>query len=191
MLNTIYHTIMARIEEERENKEKWKGLVCLRVDELLKKKSKRNEEYITRSSGSPRYEVSSADHSFVVDIEKKSCACGLWQLGEVSCVHAVDKAEKAATEKAKKAKIEGVFKASRRGAVIHYKICSAPSHNARTCRRRPGLTFLSQPAALHLQLNLELQPSLFYRHNHHQPDVERRNRIAVLQDYLDYPPTPF
>ncbi|KAG9139562.1 hypothetical protein Leryth_016332 [Lithospermum erythrorhizon] len=39
--------------------------------------------------------------------------------------------------------------------------------------------------------NRKLQPSLFYRHNHQQPDVERRNRTAVLQDYLDYPPTPF
>ncbi|GAA0149990.1 hypothetical protein LIER_09026 [Lithospermum erythrorhizon] len=80
---------MARIEEERETKEKRKGLVCPRVDELLKRRSKRSEEYIARSNGSPRYEVSSPNHNFIVNIEKKSCACGLWQLGGVPCVHAV------------------------------------------------------------------------------------------------------
>ncbi|GAA0156766.1 hypothetical protein LIER_14177 [Lithospermum erythrorhizon] len=57
-----------------------------------------------------------------------------------------DKAEKADAEKAKKVKPEGVFKASRHGTVIHSKICGTPSHNARNCPRRPGLTSSSQPA---------------------------------------------
>ncbi|GAA0169938.1 hypothetical protein LIER_24315 [Lithospermum erythrorhizon] len=42
--------------------------------------------------------------------------------------------EKAAEKVAKKN--DGVFWASRKGSVIHYKICGAPGHNARSCPRR-------------------------------------------------------
>ncbi|GAA0173102.1 hypothetical protein LIER_41459 [Lithospermum erythrorhizon] len=35
------------------------------------------------------YEVTYAEHSFMADIGTKHCSCGLWQLGDRSCVHAV------------------------------------------------------------------------------------------------------
>ncbi|GAA0150935.1 hypothetical protein LIER_37203 [Lithospermum erythrorhizon] len=81
MLNTIFHTIITRIEKEREKKVKWKGIVCPRVDETPRLREKKIYEYIIRAfgSGSPRYEVTFAKHSFVVDMEKKQCSCGLWQ----------------------------------------------------------------------------------------------------------------
>ncbi|GAA0141993.1 hypothetical protein LIER_03004 [Lithospermum erythrorhizon] len=89
MLNIIYYTIMTWIEEERERKMKCKGLVCPRVNELLVLRGKRVNEFITRSSRSPRYEVSYVRQCFVVDIEKRTCSCELWQLGGIPCVHAV------------------------------------------------------------------------------------------------------
>ncbi|GAA0152628.1 hypothetical protein LIER_11060 [Lithospermum erythrorhizon] len=80
---------MTRIEEEREKKLKWKGIVCPRVNETLRLREKKIHEFITRASGSSEYEVTSAKHSFVVDMEKKQCSCGIWQLGGTPCVHAV------------------------------------------------------------------------------------------------------
>ncbi|GAA0156468.1 hypothetical protein LIER_13964 [Lithospermum erythrorhizon] len=196
---------MTRIEEEREKKLKWKGVFCPRVVETLRHIEKKIHEYITRAFGSPRYEVTSAKHSFVVDIEKKHCSCGRG----TPCVHAVcvynernkdprkyvhtyfllstwfvvcnnfleplrglvfwtkspyptilrskmwvlpgrpkrccnkdaaeraEEAEKQAELKAKKKQDDGVFKASRKGAIIHCKICGGVGHNAQTCPRKP------------------------------------------------------
>ncbi|GAA0169627.1 hypothetical protein LIER_24069 [Lithospermum erythrorhizon] len=50
MFNTIYHTIMNRINEECQRKIKWKGFVCPKVDEVLKKIEEFLFEYITRPS---------------------------------------------------------------------------------------------------------------------------------------------
>ncbi|GAA0144821.1 hypothetical protein LIER_36013 [Lithospermum erythrorhizon] len=151
-------------------------------------REKKIYEYITRASGSPRYEVTYAQHSFVVDIEKKHCSCGLWQLGGIPCVRAfcvyksqnkdprkyvhknyltkspypdilppdirflpgrakscrtkdaaerVEEAEKQTAEKAEKKQHDGVFKASRKGALIHCKICPGVGQNAWTCPRKP------------------------------------------------------
>ncbi|GAA0185872.1 hypothetical protein LIER_33160 [Lithospermum erythrorhizon] len=80
---------MTRIEEERQNKLKWKLAVCERVDEILTKREERVYEYITRPTGSPRYEVTFAENNFVVDIGTKHCSCGLWQLEGKPYVHAV------------------------------------------------------------------------------------------------------
>ncbi|GAA0147450.1 hypothetical protein LIER_36521 [Lithospermum erythrorhizon] len=61
-------------------------------------------------------------------------------------------AEKQAFERAKKEKADGVIKVSRKGNVIHCKICGAPAHNTRTCplrsdmeRQRQAGQFSSQP----------------------------------------------
>ncbi|GAA0175826.1 hypothetical protein LIER_28925 [Lithospermum erythrorhizon] len=79
ILNTIYHTIMIRIEEECERKLRWKGLVCPKVDEDLMKCEAKTFDYIVRPLGSSRYKVTSTKHGFVVDIDKKHCSCGMWQ----------------------------------------------------------------------------------------------------------------
>ncbi|GAA0173101.1 hypothetical protein LIER_41458 [Lithospermum erythrorhizon] len=50
----------------------------------------------------------------------------------------MEEAEKQVVEKRKKMQAEGVFKASRKGVVIHYKICGVVAHNARTCPRKPA-----------------------------------------------------
>ncbi|GAA0166791.1 hypothetical protein LIER_21868 [Lithospermum erythrorhizon] len=89
MLNTIYHTIMTRIVEEREKKLKCKGSVGSRIDKVLEKREETLYDFIVKASGSPRYEVTSTHHSFLVDIEKKECSCVLWQLGDTPCMHAV------------------------------------------------------------------------------------------------------
>ncbi|GAA0169755.1 hypothetical protein LIER_24163 [Lithospermum erythrorhizon] len=61
-------------------------------------------------------------------------------------------AEKQASERAKKAKADGVIKVSHKGVVIHCKICCAPTHNARTYplrsdmeKQRQDGQFSSQP----------------------------------------------
>ncbi|GAA0174367.1 hypothetical protein LIER_27770 [Lithospermum erythrorhizon] len=80
---------MTRLVDEQEKKMKIKGVVGPNVSKVLREREKHIHEYITRPSGSPRYEVTSAKHSFVVDVEKKICSCGLWQLGGIPCVHVV------------------------------------------------------------------------------------------------------
>ncbi|GAA0171278.1 hypothetical protein LIER_25350 [Lithospermum erythrorhizon] len=113
MLNTIYQTIVTRIEEEREKKLRWKGIVT------------------------PRYEVSSVQYSFVVDMEKKHCSYPHILSPDMrvlpgrpkrcrtkDATERAEEAEKQAIEKAKKKQNDGVFKASRKGAIIHCKIWS-------------------------------------------------------------------
>ncbi|GAA0161695.1 hypothetical protein LIER_17949 [Lithospermum erythrorhizon] len=175
MLNTIHHTIMTRIVKEREKKLKCKGSVGPRIDEVLEKREEKLYEFIVRASGSPRYEVTSAHHSFVVDLEKKECSCGLWQLGGASSILPPDirvlprrpkrcrkkviaerreEVEKQASKQLEK----GVFKASWKETVIHCKICGGIAHNERTypkklvdgepapSRSKRTSTLLSQPA---------------------------------------------
>ncbi|GAA0147789.1 hypothetical protein LIER_07405 [Lithospermum erythrorhizon] len=145
MLNNIYHTIMNWIDEERHKKLRRKSVICERIDEVLRKREEKIFDFITRPSRSLRYAVTSAKHSFVVDIEKRQCSCGLWQLGglpwrpkrcrQKDASERAEAAAKIAAEKEAK-KNDGVFRASRKGSVIHCKICGALGHNARSCPRR-------------------------------------------------------
>ncbi|GAA0179086.1 hypothetical protein LIER_42196 [Lithospermum erythrorhizon] len=64
-------------------------MTCPRVNEDLMKCETKIFDYITRSSGSPSYEVTYAKHGFVVDIDKNHFSCGMWQLDGMPCVHAV------------------------------------------------------------------------------------------------------
>ncbi|GAA0169628.1 hypothetical protein LIER_24070 [Lithospermum erythrorhizon] len=49
-------------------------------------------------------------------------------------------------EKAKKRQADGIFKTSRKGAIIHYKICGTSYHNARSCPCIYEMEGGSQPA---------------------------------------------
>ncbi|GAA0171748.1 hypothetical protein LIER_41213 [Lithospermum erythrorhizon] len=89
MLNNIYHTIMNRIDKECQKKLRRKGVGYERIDEVLRKREEKIFDLFTRPSGSPRCEVTSAKHIFVIDIEKRQCSCGLWQLGRLPCVHSI------------------------------------------------------------------------------------------------------
>ncbi|GAA0185710.1 hypothetical protein LIER_32998 [Lithospermum erythrorhizon] len=67
-----------RLVDEQENKMNIKGIVSPNVIKVLKEREKRTHEYITRPSGSPRYDITSAKHSFVVDVENVRVDCGSW-----------------------------------------------------------------------------------------------------------------
>ena len=89
MLNTIHQIVMCRIVTENSVKEKWGGIVCPRMERLIESREKLTQKYCTRYAGGRNYEVSTQDHSFVLDVEKQECSCGLWDLSGMPCVHVV------------------------------------------------------------------------------------------------------
>ncbi|GAA0145576.1 hypothetical protein LIER_42870 [Lithospermum erythrorhizon] len=62
-------------------------------------------------------------------------------------------------EKAKKREADGVFRASRKGAVKHCKICGIAGHNARSCPCRSELEEGSQPTPARKKRKTEVSSS--------------------------------
>lgn len=207
MLNTIHEKLMKRLVTQAAKARAWRGDISPKAAKIIEHRESLTVNYITVFNGHARYGVSTANHAWVVDVQKQTCSCGLWQLSGIPCVHGVcvymaqnkdsrlfvndafkkdtqlriyshfvepirgptfwpqldlptvlppdmrvlpgrpkksrkvdanekrEKAEKLAAAKEKEKAPTGPinFKNSRKGAVMHCKMCGGAGHNKKTC----------------------------------------------------------
>jgi len=88
MFECIRNLLMERIRKNRDKMMKCPTLLCLRIVEKIEKNEKLSTNWICKWSGGPEYQVSGPNVSYVVDLVKKTCACRVWQISGIPCVHA-------------------------------------------------------------------------------------------------------
>lgn len=88
MLECIRNLLMMRIIRNKENMLKDKGLICPRIQKKLDDLCLLTNTYIVEQSDLTEYQVMGPVMQWVVDIDLKTCACRVWQLSGLPCVHA-------------------------------------------------------------------------------------------------------
>ena len=80
MLETIRRYLMVRIHRNRDSMAKYQGPVCHKIQQKLEKCKEVSIDCTSIWSCGTRWEVNSGGKQFVVDVEKRSCACNCWDL---------------------------------------------------------------------------------------------------------------
>ncbi|CAH1415624.1 unnamed protein product [Lactuca virosa] len=75
-------------EGERELAEKWEGDVCPSAIKKMEEFGEDLKFWRVHPSGQNEFEVRNGLESYGVNIEKRSCACRLWDVSGIPCVHA-------------------------------------------------------------------------------------------------------
>ncbi|XP_037475714.1 uncharacterized protein LOC119353223 isoform X1 [Triticum dicoccoides] len=89
MFEAIRVKIMARIEYQRTESDKWTGTICPTVLRKLKKSINASAYCHAVWNGEDLYEVTHREHRFQVNLEEWTCSCRYWQLSGLPCPHAI------------------------------------------------------------------------------------------------------
>ncbi|PKU59816.1 hypothetical protein MA16_Dca027652 [Dendrobium catenatum] len=87
LVDMIRAMLMEQRSQRKQNSSTWKGLLVPHVEDYIRDITTRKEQFIIRLSTSVRAEVEGLNERHEVDIEKKECTCGLWQLSGLPCIH--------------------------------------------------------------------------------------------------------
>ncbi|KAL0347673.1 UNVERIFIED_CONTAM: hypothetical protein Scaly_1783300 [Sesamum calycinum] len=74
--------------KKRDGMEKYSGSICPNVIKKINKQQSQARHCFTRWCGGSEFEVDHFLDKFVVDLEKKTCTCGMFQLTGLPCCHA-------------------------------------------------------------------------------------------------------
>ncbi|XP_028125040.1 uncharacterized protein LOC114321977 [Camellia sinensis] len=89
LIDSVRIKLMRKIAKRRELVNKWNGLICPKMESKLHDGFNTSRPWIVSSSGNDVYEVHSHP-SISVDISKRICSYGEWQLKGFPCAHAAD-----------------------------------------------------------------------------------------------------
>ena len=80
---------MKMILRNRDTMLKKSGLICPRIQDKLEVNMEATRDCTSTWSGGSKFEVHCKGKQFVVDLEKRSCACYRWDIIGIPCMHAV------------------------------------------------------------------------------------------------------
>jgi hypothetical protein len=92
MMEKIRKKIFVRIQEQREKGEKMTGKICPGIFKKLKKSIARTQWLEVLWNGENGFEVKQINgrgRQYTVDLEKRTCSCGYFQLAGLPCHHAI------------------------------------------------------------------------------------------------------
>jgi hypothetical protein len=92
MLEKIRYKIMTRIQENRTKCEKWHGTICPNIFKKLKVIIQRTQFMDVLWNGKEGFEVkllTGRGRRYTVNLEKRTCSCGYFQLAGLPCSHVV------------------------------------------------------------------------------------------------------
>ncbi|XP_028058128.1 uncharacterized protein LOC114262000 [Camellia sinensis] len=93
LIDSVRIKLIRKIAKRRELVNKWNGLTCPKMESKLHDGFNTSKPWIVSSSGNDVYEVHSHP-SVSVDISRRICSCGEWQLKGFPCAHAVGAIQK-------------------------------------------------------------------------------------------------
>ncbi|KAL2228373.1 UNVERIFIED_CONTAM: hypothetical protein Sindi_1817000, partial [Sesamum indicum] len=88
MFECIRTKLMSRLQLKREGMEKYGGSICPNILKKINKQRHAARNYFIRWCGGGEYEIDHFLNKYVVDLEKKTCSCGMFQLTGYPCCHA-------------------------------------------------------------------------------------------------------
>ncbi|KAL0373574.1 UNVERIFIED_CONTAM: hypothetical protein Sradi_3273100 [Sesamum radiatum] len=88
MLERIRTKLMTRLQYKRLGMEKYEGIVCPNMLKKINKQGKLARHCFSRWCGDKEFEIDHFTKRFVVDLDKKTCTCGMFQLTAYPCCHA-------------------------------------------------------------------------------------------------------
>ncbi|KAL0333976.1 UNVERIFIED_CONTAM: hypothetical protein Sangu_1553800 [Sesamum angustifolium] len=88
MLEWIRTRLMTRLQTKKKGMEKFSGDVCPNVMKKINKQGKLARHCYSRWCGANEFEVDHFLDKYVVDLDKKTCTCGMFQLNAYPCCHA-------------------------------------------------------------------------------------------------------
>ena len=87
MMEMIRSHLMKRINSKQIWGKKIKGELCPKIKKKLSAYKNESDNYTAEFAGLARVQVSGPDGQFVVDMEKRTCACRRWDLTGIPCMH--------------------------------------------------------------------------------------------------------
>ncbi|KAL2244088.1 UNVERIFIED_CONTAM: hypothetical protein Sindi_0526800 [Sesamum indicum] len=88
MFEWIRTKLMSRLQLKREGMEKYGGSICPNILKKINKQQHAARNCFIRWCGGGEYEIDHFLNKYVVDLEKKTCSCGMFQLTGYPCCHA-------------------------------------------------------------------------------------------------------
>ncbi|KAL2243683.1 UNVERIFIED_CONTAM: hypothetical protein Sindi_0486300 [Sesamum indicum] len=88
MFEWITTKLMSRLQLKREGMEKYGGSICPNILKKINKQQHAARNCFIRWCGGAEYEIDHFLNKYVVDLEKKTCSCGMFQLTGYPCCHA-------------------------------------------------------------------------------------------------------
>ncbi|KAL0448599.1 UNVERIFIED_CONTAM: hypothetical protein Slati_1416300 [Sesamum latifolium] len=88
MLECIRTKLMTRLQCKRVEMEKYTGSVCPNVLKKVNKQGKLARHCFNRWCGASEFEIDHFLHKYIVDLDKKTCTCCMFQLTGYPCCHA-------------------------------------------------------------------------------------------------------
>lgn len=91
MLEDIRLYMMERIVKRRNSMQSWDGELGPRIRARIDKGKKESRNWLSTHNGNNKFEVKHirGKHGYTVDMVRKTCSCGLWELSGIPCVHAI------------------------------------------------------------------------------------------------------
>ncbi|KAG8377164.1 hypothetical protein BUALT_Bualt09G0140000 [Buddleja alternifolia] len=83
----ILNRLMSRIQMKKEGMLKYAGVVCPNIFKKINKQSKVARNCTTRFCGGMEFEVDHLLDKHVVDLDRKTCTCGMYRLNGYLCCH--------------------------------------------------------------------------------------------------------
>ncbi|KAF9626317.1 hypothetical protein IFM89_032166 [Coptis chinensis] len=88
MLDAIHVKIMDMMTRRRDKCNKWKSLMCLKMEKRLVKRIQLGRTWKVTKSADDVFEVHS-DNIFCVDLKRFFCSCNVWTIESFPCEHAL------------------------------------------------------------------------------------------------------
>ncbi|KAG8371286.1 hypothetical protein BUALT_Bualt13G0071700 [Buddleja alternifolia] len=88
MIEWIRTRLMSRIQMKKEGMFKYVGVVCPNILKKINKQSEVARNCTTRFRGGMEFEVDHLLDKYVVDLDRKTCTCGMYQLNRYPCCYA-------------------------------------------------------------------------------------------------------
>jgi hypothetical protein len=92
MLEKIRCKVTLRIQENRSKSDKWPGTICPNIFKKLKVNIQRTQFLDVLWNGKDGFEVrhmNGRGRKYTVNLEKRTCSCGYFQLAGLPCCHAI------------------------------------------------------------------------------------------------------
>ncbi|XP_071907708.1 uncharacterized protein [Coffea arabica] len=89
MFEWIRRKLMQRLNVKREGMQQYEGNLCPNIQERLERNKLNSRFCIAHYSRDAEYEVDCGTRVYVVDISRRTCTCGSWQLSGIPCSHSI------------------------------------------------------------------------------------------------------